>query len=502
MIVSPQRSLYSIALVFLVFSFGCHSLPPYEPLSQGKDFNPGLRYWEEVSLPADLLGDWYDENQLQLSVTEDTLYVRQYNRLIQSIVKSDQYYRIIYMGGTQYNTVYFRNLTEDGLQIAYTDSTAGDEQTAAELPVVQVWYTLTTAMRWTSVEMPEELLGNWHIHDGNMEISIAGDSVVLDGEIWEIEAAQTSHKSRRIILKKSGEYKSLCFKELNAYTLEVLLKDGKENILDRYGNVYGEWQTLFRWWDFIEHHLFYQGSVWTYHCFLTEDNIQVYNTSSPIDSIAQTNRIVGQVEIEITGSTISEGAGSLALQLTFRIDSEEGRYYHALKDSDIQVVTDSSWINTDLLRTWQYEIYLENDTLWFQTERGRVLFSSRKVQPDALVNLRYFVSLLGFSGEIFPEGGDIFTGIKFVPEDQLSPPQTEHLSPSVWTGSIQGETVITWGVVLEKNADFAPGKGFHHIRYQYRDCDRRYWFVSQQYLNPYVKEEYLYCWLLSFEPGS
>ena len=67
MIVSPQRSLYSIALVFLVFSFGCHSLPPYEPLSQGKDFNPGLRYWEEVSLPADLLGDWYDENDNNVS---------------------------------------------------------------------------------------------------------------------------------------------------------------------------------------------------------------------------------------------------------------------------------------------------------------------------------------------------------------------------------------------------------------------------------------------------
>jgi len=340
--------------------------------------------------------------------------------------------------------------------------------------------------------MPGEMPGNWHIHDGKMEMEIDRERVVLDGESWEIDSVETNRTVERLILRSGESYKSFYFREVDPYSMEALLTDGKADIQDRYGKVHGDWKILNKWWDLFEIFPFQQGSRWSYDYSYEENYIQVYNLSSPIDSIVQRREMKGQFELEVTSNTLQGGTGSLTLQATFQIDEEKGRYFHALKDSIIQVLADSSWANANVLKTEQYEIVLENDTLWYRTEEGKVLFASTKLQPylsweqpGSLVNLRPFVYPFTFPKEGFPEGKDVFTNVQFSP---VTRPQSS--------------TALVSGRNIKKRAQFVFGKGFQDIYYLHYDYERRYWHGYEQYLNPYKKETSFDCELISFTPGQ
>ena len=69
-------SIYPITLLLLVLFYGCHSLPPSEPLAEEKGFDPRELSWQQVSMPGDLLGDWYREGKIDLTVGKDTLRVQ------------------------------------------------------------------------------------------------------------------------------------------------------------------------------------------------------------------------------------------------------------------------------------------------------------------------------------------------------------------------------------------------------------------------------------------
>jgi len=481
-----RKYSYPFVVVLLVFLFSCHSLPPSEPLPpEEKGFDPRELSWQQVSMPGDLLGDWYIEGKLDLTVGEDTLRVRGTWSLIQSTEKSDLYYRIIYKIGSQYRAMYLRNITETGVQIAYTDSMAVSEEGASARPVAGAWITLTSTNPWIAASMPGEMPGNWHIHDGKMEMEIDRERVVLDGESWEIDSVETNRTVERLILRNGERYKSLYFREVGSYTMGAFLTDGKEDIQDRYGKVHGDWQTLYRWWDFIEKCRLYPGSRWVYDYSYSEYYTKVYNTTTPIDSIVQTNSLKGQFEIEVTSSTIQEGTGGLILQAAFLIDEEKGRYYHARKDGKTEVLTDSSWVNPGILKTEQYEIVLENDTLWYETEAGKVFFASAKIESGAAINLRAFVYPFEFPREGFPEGRDIIVNIQFSP---VSRPQSS--------------TALTSGWNIKKRAQFVFSKGLQDIYYLHYAYERRYWRGSEQYLNPYEKDTSFDCKLFSFTPGQ
>jgi len=201
-------------------------------------------------MPVDLLGDWYMEGKIYLTVTEDTLNVSGYWAPIQSVAKSYSYYRIIYKSTERYYAIYLQYSKKEEVQIVHAESNAVDEERASALPVTGIWYTLTSTNPWIPTNMPGVLPGNWHISDGEMEIVIDKDKVILDGEVWEIDSVQTNRTVYRLILKKGENYKSFYYKDVGPYNMNVLIIDGKEDIQDRYGNVPGEWNKLYKWWNF------------------------------------------------------------------------------------------------------------------------------------------------------------------------------------------------------------------------------------------------------------
>ena len=493
-------SIYPITLLLLVLFYGCHSLPPSEPLAEEKGFDPRILPWEKVSLPQNLLGDWYGEGKIDLTVGEDTLLVRGVWTLIQSAAKSDSYYRIIYKIGGQYHTIYFRDLTKEEVKMVCADGNAADEEGASALPVVSSWSTLTSTNPWIPTGMPGEMPGNWHIHDGKLEMVIDREGVILDGELWEIDSVQTNRTVDRLILRSGEIYKSFYFQEVERYTMEALLVDGKEDIQDRYGKVYGEWSTLYRWWDFIEKCSLYPGSRWVYDYSYSESYIKVYNTSSPIDSIIQTNSFKGQFELEVTSTTIQDGTGSLTLQTAFLIYGGEGSYRHFQKDSVIRKLTDSSWVNPGILKTEQYEIVLENDTLWYEAEEGKVLFASAKIESHAAINLRAFVYPFEFPREGFPEGRDIFVDILF--HDESIPSSLQGYGYELHASIISsGKRTYVFGLYMNNYVCLLFGGGFSDMNYFHGDYNQRYWYGGPQYLDPYVKETSFSCKLVSFSPG-
>jgi|GEM_PF-4279596 len=464
MVVLFQKSVYPIAVIILGFLCSCHSLPPAEPLAEQEEFDPRILPWQKVSMPTDLLGDWYTEGDLYLSVTEEDFRAEGVLAIFQSISKSDSYYRIIYRIAQKYHAIYLRNLTNEEVQIVHADSTAVDEEGASAVPVSRNWLTLTATNPWIPTMITTDITGNWHIQDGMMEVVIEKEKVVLDGESWEIDSIQTNRHVDRFILKRDENYKSFYFQEVGSYTIEALLVDGKEDIQNRYGNIPGDWYTLYRWWDFIDACRLYPGSRWSYDFYYWKIINEVDNTSSPRDSILQSDSLKGQFELEVTNSTIDEGTGSLTLKATFKIDEEKGIYFHYQVNGDVQIVTDSSWSVSDFTIIEQYEIILENDTLWYNTDEGKVFFASTKVKPNARVIIRAFVYPFDFPEEIFSMGININAGIQF-----------PGIEPSFGA---------------DRLASFVQGEGFKYIYYS--DCTS---------IIP-LKEISFRCDMKSFTPGS
>jgi hypothetical protein len=497
-----KKNIYPTALFLVVFFYGCHSLPPSTPAGPEEQyFEPGVGLWEKTSMPADLLGDWYKGGKLELTVGEDTLRVSGIWSLIQSVEKSDSYYRIIHAIGAQYYATYFINLTEESVEVVETRSYAADEEGAAGLSEIESRHTMTSTNPWVTTGMPGDLQGNWHIHDGNMEMVIDRESLVLDGELWGIDSVQTNRTVDRLILKSGNRYKSLYFGEVGEYTMDVLLVDGKADIQDRYGKVNGNWVTLHKWWDFIEQCRLYPGSRWIYEYSYQEYYTQVYNTTTPIDSIVQTNSLTGQFELEVTSSTIQEGTGSLTLYAAFQIDGGEGWYFHARKDGKTEVLTDSSWVNPGHLKTEQYEIVLEDDTLWYATEEGVVFFASAKIESFAAINLRAFVYPFEFPREGFPEGRDILGEILFHDEIIPSRPKVYGDTPSAIIHHSDDSITYLAGSYINNYLCLLSGGGFRDMNYFFGDYDQLYWNGREWYLDPYVKETSFSCKLLSFTPG-
>jgi len=376
-------------------------------------FDPSKLPWQQVSIPEDLRGEWYTEGDLYLAVTEEDFRAEGVLAIFQSISKSDSYYRIIYRIAQKYHAIYLRNLTNEEVQIVHADSTAVDEEGASAVSVSRNWLTLTATNPWIPTVITTEISGNWHIQDGMMELVIEREKVLLDGESWQIDSIQTNRHVDRFILKRDENYKSLYFQEVGSYTMEALLVDGKKDIQDRYGRVPGDWKTLSRWWDFIDACSLYPGSRWSYDFYYWKIINELDNTSLPRDSILQSDSLKGQFELEVTNSTIQGETGSLTLQATFQIAEEKGIYYHAKVNGEVQILSDSSWSRSDITTSKQYEIVLENDTLWYNTDEGKVFFASTKVKPNARVIIRAFVYPFDFPKEIFSMGININVGIQF-----------------------------------------------------------------------------------------
>ncbi|MFC1544609.1 hypothetical protein ACFL4X_00440 [Gemmatimonadota bacterium] len=424
--------IIAVSLLLLGLVISCNSLPPLGP-GEGHDpdvlFRPEQLNWEETSMPINLLGHWYANGSLIMSFREDTLFVLGNNSLIQAVDKSESYFRIIYRIDSDYYTFYLRDLDEKIVRVAYTDSVAANLQDATTLRVIQNWESLTSTNPWLRADKPEMLLGNWHLHDGVVEITIGEDTVTIDNQSWIFSAHQSNSTVNRIILSKDNVFKTIYYKELSPYTLEGLLVDGNEDLEDKYGEVHGEWQTFLQWWDFVTQANLKRGYIlsydYTYHNLLSITD----NTVSPPDSFVLEEDLEARLRLEVKSGVITSTpfSGNISLESSFQILQDGGKYFHAKKSAPMEVVSDSSWNKGSSTVAKEVDIFPLNDTLWFSTAQGNVFFASRKFHQGAMVNLRPFIFPFQFPMESFPQGPDIIGEVHFlvvekpqVSDDQVS----------------------------------------------------------------------------------
>ncbi|MFH1069542.1 MAG: hypothetical protein V1794_07950, partial [Candidatus Glassbacteria bacterium] len=243
--------------VSIVFVLACQSVPTdsnsrLDQINTTADFYPTTLAWSQSRVSEELSGNWYKDGNLEIAIYEDSVRVKNSTFNLEVFETAQPYARIIYREGEYYKSLYIKTVMSDSMLVAYVDSAASSLTLARVLPVQNLWYVVTATNPWLPFDIPAALQGNWHIYDGHSEISISSDSLTLDGESWSIEKGQTNRHIFRLILHRGPEYKTLYFDELEEYKMEARLVDGTPDLQDKFGNLSGNWQKYYRWWNFLE----------------------------------------------------------------------------------------------------------------------------------------------------------------------------------------------------------------------------------------------------------
>ena len=479
------RFISYLLLIFMTAIFcNCNSLPSEtETPVTDQTFNPVSLAWEEISLPAKLVGNWYADGKLELFINGDTVYTQNGRSTFYSTAKSGSYIMLIHNIEYMYRVTYINNLSDSTLEITYSDSSTSNPAEVVNLPLRGGWKTLTSTNPWISTQMPGGLTGNWHVQDGVLELAIDNDKVEIDGTAWNIDSVQTNKTAERLLLSSGSNYKTFYYQEVGSRWMSVRIVDGKLDLQDRYGRVQGNFTGVFKWWDIFESGGLKQGAKWVYD-FSYEQIHEVDSTStSPKVSIDSTLNSSGKLEVEVTNSTIADGSGTLSLLVTFTTNVEQGRYLHTLSTLPVQVLTDTAWADSSLNRiiSNQYDLTLEDDTLWYDLPGGKQFFASSKISLSVSVNAEMFLYPL-IPAWPEPIDWDDRSGAVTIFEDIVRE-DFNYRSGSFYVYG--GGTRIR----------FAPGMGFDVILYDFPD-------IATGLPTPHEIRNILECRLESFSPGQ
>jgi len=406
--------------VSIVFVLACQSVPTdsnsrLDQINTTSDFYPTTLAWSQSRVSEELSGNWYKDGNLEIAIYEDSVRVKNSTFNLEVFETAQPYARIIYRKGEYYKSLYVKALKSDSMLVAYVDSAASNLTLARILPVRNLWYAVTSTNPWLPFDIPAALQGNWHIYDGHSEISLSGDSLTLDGESWNIEEGQTNRHIFRLILHREPEYKTLYFNEIEEFKMEARLVDGTPDLQDAFGYLSGSWQIYYRWWNFLERIDFRTGSHLGFNYSQKSIYANLANSQSPFDSFYTERTMSGRVELAVASNSISGGGGGLTLKSTFQIDQDTKIDRQLLRSyfAPIQMIRDSTVIEYGLTQVQSFNLVLENDTLWYATEHGKVVFASRRLQKFSTINLRFLAHPSVFNSDSFPLEPDIFGVVTF-----------------------------------------------------------------------------------------
>ena len=336
-------------ILVTAFVFACHSVPTdsnsmLDKINTVSDLFPTTLAWRQSDIPEELIGNWYKDGNLEISVYEDS--VRVYNRTLEleDFETANPYARIIYRDGDYYKSLYFTAMSPDSVQAAYVDSAVSSSDMARSLPVQNRWIVFTSTNPWLSVTMPGDLKGNWHIYDGLSEIGIAEGSVTLDGDSWSVDSSQTNRSIFRLILHRETEYKTLYYDEIEDLKMKARLVDGTPDLQDKFGRFNTGWQTYTRWWDFLDKVNLSSGAHWSYKFSLKSFFAELINSKTPVDSFYREQSQQGRVDLEVIRNDLSDTGGAITLTSTFNIEKETNKDRQLrVEFGTAQMLFDSVW---------------------------------------------------------------------------------------------------------------------------------------------------------------
>ncbi|MBW7996403.1 MAG: hypothetical protein FVQ81_07540 [Candidatus Glassbacteria bacterium] len=502
-IVKIGKKYHSLVyLIFLPLIFGpnCNSLPPTSP-QDSEFFDPSSLTWETAEEFSALSGDWYKNGDYFLTLNDDSVRINNLKPSDWSLSTADSYYRLSYRWVFLYYAVYFKQISADSLRFVEADSAAADQAVANLMPVTGRWSALTSRVIWRPSTLSLSLLGNWHVRDDYLEMNIGEEQVTLDGEIWSLDAVQVTNLAKRLVLSRADSVIAIYYRDEELLTAQIMPWGSDEYILDRNGNVTGEWLTLKKWYDFLELSRLRDGAVWDYRFEFDSKTIEVSNETSPQDSIFKQQSLNGDMGVLVEGE-IADTAdqGSFLLRVSFDISTDEGLYRHFRYNPTKELLADSSWSTQGENIENIFSVVLENDNLWTETPEGRVFFAPRKVDINSRISLYMFTYPFDPALSHFPDTNGLNASLQLPYEIPSSPDPVSIDGSGI---AIQGTNrIYIVGGERDSYAEIRASDGMIKIQYSLGSYDRRYWMRSDSYKNPFIREYKYTCTLSSFYAGG
>jgi len=384
---------FNFIIICLIASFfsGCESTNPLAP-EEKIDLHGE---WTAVLIPENLLGNWFWNSMWDMTIGLETIEDSVKTTAILAVEKQGEIFRIIHkFKENVYFVTYFRFSSDNEIRMAASDGAARDIDKVRLLPLLE-WYTATRILPWENTTLPPELPGNWHIPDGEEEIVINESSITLSGKNWNIEASQTNGTISRIVIKSGMAQKSFYYRlNIRNYTMEAALKDGLEIIHDKFGHLpESEWSNFSRWWDIKESFPLVEGTRWRYEFNYRNLYDPQLDFFGRWDAKKHDIKASGSFELVLVASKTNSVSSSYRFSSSFHIDKEECYIHHSRVNPENylpEILSDTTTVEENLVFTNEYLIVEDNDSLWYETEEGRKLFSPVQVSWGTFAYLKMF----------------------------------------------------------------------------------------------------------------
>ncbi|MBW7996323.1 MAG: hypothetical protein FVQ81_07110 [Candidatus Glassbacteria bacterium] len=425
--------LFSVCVIILG---ACNSLPPVAPVDDDSEyFDPRYLTWQPATETSPLNGDWFRDGELYLEFGRDSLYIGSSTPASWAVDESGAYYRLTYQLGSRYYTIYLARISPDSLRILYSDRPVDNPALVDSIPASGDWLVLTNRIFWQSRTLPSEMLGNWHVSNGVMEVTIGQDQVVLDSAAWSLDSVQSNRGADKLVLSRKDSTIALYYRYATPLTMQLLPAGSTENIQDRNGYVLGNWRFLKKWYDILEVFNWRDGARFEYNYEFTSLVSEVSAATvvewgiTTRDSLEVTRTMTGKMNVAVSGEISGNEQGALYINVQFDISEDRGRYFYSqvtysnFVGRRVDRLADSSWAGPRDIAETNYSVIMVNDTLWSVTDTGREFISPRTVDLYSLFSLHMFVYPFDPPLQHFPDSMGLVGPLK-IPTEPLPVPIT------------------------------------------------------------------------------
>jgi len=384
----------NIFILFIIFNaIILSSCDKFNPLASDSESNQEPLPWQSTDLPQTVIGEWYYLDKINITLVEDTVkakhkYFDANYHILDVEKKEDQHYRLILEMVERNSTFAYLDilfLSETELEITFSKDYAMLEENVRNQPPDKS-YVVAKNPTWISQQFPDELIGNWQLQQGDMDIEIGENDVFLHGQSWSIETVETNQTIDRLVLKNGQNIKSLYFSELGSDQMQAVIKNGRVVSSEEYQKLLGELRTFTRWWDLFDYLILKQGSSWRYGYEYNSSHRHYYD----YETVEISRSLVGLFELDLTGIETVHLATNYRIKALYQIDKEEYRYHKVMYLTDEPEVTDTSYTRENFEITEEFNLVLDNDTLWYETEQGKQYFINVRLEKSNPVNLKLF----------------------------------------------------------------------------------------------------------------
>lgn len=392
----------NIFILFIIFNaIILSSCDKFNPLAPDSESNQEPLPWQSAELPQTVIGEWYYLDKINITIVEDTVkakhkYFDANYHILDVEKKEDQHYRLILEMVERNSTYAYLDilfLSETELEIAFSKEYAMREEYVRNEPPDKS-YVVAKNPTWITLRFPDELIGNWQLQQGDLDVEIEKSEVFIYGKSWSIEAVETNKTIERLVLKNGQNIKSLYFSQLVSDQMQAVIKDGRVVSFEEYQKLLGELRTYTRWWNLFDYLILEQGSLWRYGY---EYN---YSTNYMLDDGVfyrhgeENCKRNGTFEFEIVQNEMLQSSRKYQILASYNIEKEEYKYYFYEDYRDIadreRTVIDTSYTKENFEIFEEFSLVLDNDTLWYETEQGKEYFINVRLEKSNPVNLKLF----------------------------------------------------------------------------------------------------------------